>query len=91
MMKISEVLFIVALAGGFLVPSAVAGQWWLFGVFMIFFCCFGLVEWIAVKMSRKSVSQHFWKLMDEHPVQAWIIIAGMIMGWVALILHFIIH
>ena len=89
-MKKSELWFIITLAGGFLIPPALFGQWWLFGTFMLFFTCFGIVEWIAVAKTGKTVSQHFWELKEKSKVKAWIIIGGMIIGWAALIIHLIV-
>lgn len=84
----SEILFIIALVVGFLLPPAIFGQWWLFGVFLLFFCCFGLVEFIAVKKTGKTVSQHVWKLPKW---KRWIIVIGMQIAWFALLWHFIAH
>ena len=82
-----EIIFVVLLAGGMLVPSAIAGQWWLFTVFIVFFTCFGLVEWLAVKKSGKSVSQHFWKYSENHAIGAWLVLGGMLVAWLALLWH----
>jgi len=87
-MALGEIIFVILLAGGFLVPPALFGQWWLFGVFTVFFACFGVVEFFAVKTTGKSVSQMFWKLKEKNKKAAWIIIAGMIIGWAALLWHF---
>lgn len=86
-----EILFVIALAGGFLVPTALFGQWWLFGVFALFFVCFGIVELLAVKFTKKTVSQMFWELKRKNQTAAWIIVGGMGIGWVALLLHFMMH
>ena len=83
-----EIIFVVLLAGGFLVPTAIFGQWWLFGTFALFFVCFGIVELLAVKFTGKTVSQHFWKLRERNKIAAWIICGGMLVGWLALLFHF---
>lgn len=90
-MNIGELLFVIALAGGFLVPTALFGQWWLFSTFAIFFVCFGIVEFLAVKFTKKTVSQHFWDLKRKNPKGALIIVGGMLLGWIALIAHFMLH
>jgi len=82
-----EIIFVVLLAGGLLIPSAIAGQWWLFAVFMVFFVCFGLVEWLAVAKTKRSVSQHFWEYSKQHKTGAWIVLGGMLIAWLALLWH----
>ena len=86
-MKNAEVLFVILLVVGMLVPSALAGQWWLFSVFIVFFFCFGLIEWLAVKKTGKSVSQKFWKFSEEHRWGAIGVLAGMLIAWLALLWH----
>lgn len=82
-----EVLFVVALVGGMVVPPAVIGQWWLFGTVMTFFVCFGLFEWMSVKQSGKSISQKFWEYGKEHPVGKIYLLSGWAVAWVALLIH----
>ena len=84
-----EIIFVILLAGGFLVPTALFGQWWLFGVFALFFFCFGIVEMLAVKFTGKTVSQMFWDLKKRNKTMAWIIIGGMLVAWLSLLWHFI--
>ena len=86
-MDLAEILFIVALIGGMLVPSALVGQWWLFSVFCVFFVIFGIIEGIAVWKTKKTVSQHFWAYSKEHKLGAILVLAGMSIAWIALILH----
>ena len=83
----SEIVFVILLVGGLLVPVAVVGQWWLFSVFMVFFVCFGLVEWLAVKKTGLSVSQHFWEFSKKNKVKAWIVLGSMLVAWLALLWH----
>jgi len=83
-----EIIFIILLAGGFLIPTAIFGQWWLFGVFAVFFVCFGFIELLAVKKTGKTVSQMFWGLKKKNKTAAWIIVGGMAIGWIALLWHF---
>ena len=90
-MGIGEILFVVALAGGFLVPTAIFKQWRLFGVFAVFFACFGLCEWLSVAQTGMSISQHFWALDEAKPAAGWAIVGGMALGWVALLVHFKWH
>ena len=89
-MKIGEILFIAALAGGFLIPTALFKHWWLFATFAVFFVCFGVVEALSVHFTGKSISQKFWSLKKTNPKAAWIIIGGMAIGWIALLLHFML-
>jgi hypothetical protein len=83
-----QVLFVIALAGGFLIPTAIFKQWWLFRVFLIFFAIFGIVEWWAVSTTGQTVSQHFWNFDTANPAGGWIVIGGMGIGWLALLMHF---
>lgn len=87
-MSISEIIFVVLMVGGFLIPPAIFGQWWLFAVFAIFFCCFGVMEFLAVKTQRRSISQMFWELKKRNKKAAWIIVIGMQLAWLALLWHF---
>lgn len=86
-METSEIIFVILLAGGLLIPSAIAKQWWLLSVFLVFFFCFGLIEWLAVSKTDLSVSQHFWEYSMINPIGAWFVLAGMLIGWLALLLH----
>lgn len=83
----SEILFVILLVGGFLIPTAVTRNWWLFKVFVIFFVCFGLVEWWATSTTDMSVSQHFWAYSESHTVMAWVVLGGMLVAWLALLAH----
>lgn len=83
-----EILFVIALAGGFLIPTALFKQWRLFWVFAVFFIIFGIMEMLSVMQTGMSISQHFWKLDDANPTGGWIIVGGMAIGWIALLLHF---
>ena len=67
---------------------AVFGQWRLFWVFMTFYICFGLQEWLSVAQTGKTISQHFWEFQALQPVKANIIIGFMITMWAALMNHF---
>lgn len=82
-----EILFVLFLAGGLLIPPAFFGLWALFSVFVVFFVCFGLVEWYNVVASGKTVSQKFWEWSKNNKVKAWIVLAGMLIAWLALLYH----
>ena len=83
-----EIIFSILCAGGLLIPSAIFKQWWLFAVFMVFFVCFGLIEWLAVKFSGMSVSQHFWAFSLQNKTGAIIILVCMLISWLSLLWHF---
>ena len=83
----SDWIFAAIMIGALLVPSALFGQWWLFSVFAVFGICFGFIEWLAVKRTGKTVSQHFWKFSESHKVKAIIILVGMLIAWLALLFH----
>ncbi|MBU0959751.1 MAG: hypothetical protein KKB31_07430 [Nanoarchaeota archaeon] len=78
-------LFIIALL---LMPvtAFLFGQFWLGMTFSVFYVCFGIIEVVAKAKSGSTVSQHVWKLPMG---KRWIVIAAMIAGWSALILHFL--
>ena len=79
-------LFIVCILSMMVTP-AIFGQWWLFSVFAVFFVIFGIIEFCAWKFTGKTISQKFWKLSQDTPWKAWVIVGSMILGWVALIWH----
>ncbi|MHA1753195.1 MAG: hypothetical protein ACTSYZ_12600 [Candidatus Helarchaeota archaeon] len=86
-----EIIFSILCVGGLLIPSAIFKQWWLFAVFMVFFICFGLIEWLAIKFSGMSVSQHVWQLKYTNPRNAYILCICMTISWASLIFHFLYH
>jgi hypothetical protein len=88
-MEIMEILFVLAVAGGMLLPPLLFKQFRLFFVFLVFFLIFGLMEWLSVAQTDMSISQHFWVLNSENPAGAWIVIIGMAIGWLALLYHLI--
>jgi hypothetical protein len=83
-----EIVFVVLLAGGFLIPPAIFKQWRLFTVFAVFFAIFGLLEWLSIAQTGQTISQHFWALDAINPTAGWIIVGGMGIGWAALLWHF---
>ena len=83
-----EIIFSILCAGGLLIPATIFKQWWLFTVFIVFFICFGLIEWIAVSKSGLSVSQHFWQFSLQNKTGAIIILVCMLISWLSLIWHF---
>ena len=91
MKKFIEALPIIVLFGLLLGPAAYFGQWWLFAVFLAFGLIFGIIEVVSIKVSGKSVSQHFWALKDKSPRKAIIILVCMVVAWGLLILHFWWH
>ena len=86
-----EILFVIALVAGFLIPTALYRQWRLFATFLAFFICFGLMEWLSVAQTGMTISQHFWKLDNLNPTAGWVIVGGMAIAWLALLLHFKLH
>jgi len=96
-MPLGELLFVIALVGSFLIPSAYFAitvnkkLWWLFGIFAIFFACFGIMEGIAVATQGQSISQMVWEVDANHPGAIWIVSCLPLIGWGALIMHFKFH
>jgi hypothetical protein len=84
-----ELLFVIILVAFFFIPPIIFKQWFLLGVFAIFFVCFGLMEWLSVAKTKKTISQHFWALKKSNPVGAWIIAGSMLIAWLALLWHFL--
>jgi len=87
----SQVIFVLLMLGGFMIPAALFGMWWIFWVFMLFGICFGAMEGIAVWKTKKTVSQHFWEFAQKHPIKAKIILGGMLISWFALLAHLGFH
>ena len=83
-----DIIFVVCLLGGFLVPAWIYKQKWLFITFSVFFVIFGAVELIAINKTGMTVSAHFWAFSDANPAGGWIVLGGMGLGWLALIVHF---
>lgn len=82
-----EILFSIICAGGLLLPTAIYKQWWLFLVFLTFFICFGLIEFLAVKFSGHSVSQNFWIFSQANFKGGIIVLVCMLVSWVSLLIH----
>lgn len=93
--KAKEILFVILLVTGMLgsgvVVGFMGGGWFLLGVFVIFFLCFGLMEWLAVKKTGKSISQQFWAFGEKHPIMKWVVITALIVAWLSLMWHFGAH
>ena len=85
-MKKGELLFILALLLP-LIPMGIAGQWWLFSVFAVFYVCFGIIEWVAVARTDKTISQHFWDWSKDNKGMAWAILGTMMFMWIMLMWH----
>lgn len=82
-----DIIFGIVMAGCLLIPALIFKQWWLFLVFLIFGICFGLVEWLAVAKTGKTVSQHFWAFSTEHKGNALVVLGSMLLAWVSLLVH----
>jgi len=89
-MKLPEILFCIAMILP-VIPMAIFKQWRLFWVFMTFYICFGLQEWLSVAQTGASISQHFWIFDSSHPLQGRVIVTAMGVMWIALLVHFKIH
>jgi len=87
-MKIKELLFVVCLAGGLIIPPLIFKLYYQLGVVIIFFICFGLMEWLAVARTGRSISQQFWEFKKRNPVGAWILVICWFIAWMALLIHF---
>ena len=90
-MRRAEIWFVVCLVVGLLGPALWVHQYWLAFVFAVFFLCFGLVEWMAVKKTGRSVSQQFWAYSEHHRFGAVCVLGGMAIAWIALLMHLAAH
>lgn len=80
-------LFIIALLS---MPTVafILGQVWLGSAFTIFYLILIILELIAKKITGKTLSQKVWVM----PLwKRWILASAMILGWGALIIHFLSH
>jgi len=84
--KKNEILLVIALLIP-LIPMAIAQQWWLFSAFMAFYVFFGILEFIAVKTTGKSISQKFWQYSEDNKTGAIVILVFMAIMWTALLIH----
>jgi len=88
-----EILFVLALVFGMLGAGALVGwktkKWQFFFTFLIFFICFGGCEWWSIAQHGESISQTIGHLGVNNPGIFWIVIAGNIIAWAALMWHFI--
>jgi len=85
MKLLKMIIFISALL---LMPIAafLLGQVWLGIVFVIFYAIFGVIEVLAKMKTGMTVSQNVWQL----PMwKRFILVGAMVLGWGALILHFL--
>lgn len=81
-----EVLFILSM----FIPTVMMGVfkiWPLFWVFVTFDVIFGLTEFLYVRNTGKTVSQHFWTYSKENKAKAIAILASMAIMWGALLYH----
>jgi len=89
---VEEILFVVLLAGGMIGSGVYVGlktkKWYFLGVFVIFFLCFGLMEWWSVAQTGESISQTIWGLGETNPVGFWIMLGALGIAWASLLWHF---
>jgi len=93
-MGIAEIIFVVLLAGGMFGSGIYVGivtkKWFFFGVFALFFTCFGLMEWWSVAATGESISQTIWTVGESNPIGFWIMLVSLALAWGALLWHFAI-
>ena len=90
-MNILEILFIAALGGGLLIPSAVTGQWGLFSVLAVAVVGLIIGEIVSIKLTDKTISMHFWEYSENNKTGAWSVVGGLIIAIIALVWHLIIR
>lgn len=74
-----------------IVPNLIYRQWWLAGTCLLFFICFVIVELLCIHFTGMSISQHFWVLLHDHKEKAYWIAGCMFIGFVFLIIHFVVR
>ena len=88
----SEIIFVILLAGGMIGSGVLIGlitkRWHLLYVFLTFFACFGFWEWHAIHTTGLSVSQQIWEFGDTNPILFWVVMGALIVAWLSLIWHF---
>ena len=87
-----EILFVVCLAGGMIGSGVYIGmmtkRWHLLYVFLTFFGIFGFWEWNAVETTGMTMSQQVWEFGELHPTGFWVVMAALLISWIALLVHF---
>jgi len=87
-----EILFVLLLAGGMMGSGVYVGiktkRWYFLGVFVTFFLCFGIWEWVSVAQTGRSISQTIWELGETNPIGFWIMLGSLLVSWLALMFHF---
>lgn len=89
-MSITEIIFCVTIILP-IIPIAFFKQWRLFWIFLTFYFCFGLQEWLSIAQTGQSISQHFWVFDSQYPLKGWVIIGSMALMWISLLIHFKKH
>ena len=91
-MGLGEIIFVILLMGGMIGAGVYVGivkkKWYFLGVFVTFFLCFGLWEWISVAQTGESISQTVWSLGETNPIGFWIMLFFLASAWMALMYHF---
>lgn len=87
-----EILFVILLAGGMIGAGVYVGvkskRWHLLWVFLTFFACFGFWEWHATATTGETVSQQVWAFGEANPIGFWVVMAALLISWLALLYHF---
>jgi hypothetical protein len=74
-----------------IVPAIIYKQYFLALAFIIFGLVFGFMEFLANYYTGKTVSQHLWILQDVKAYKAYIVVAGMYLGWMFLLTHLLVR
>lgn len=70
-----------------ILPFVLVKLWWwvwMWGAVLGIFAAFEIASYVVTK---RTLSQQFGKFKREHPVEGWLILGSMILGWGFLILH----
>lgn len=70
-----------------IIPAVIYKEFFLALAFIIFGVVFGFVEYLSHYYTGHTVSQHLWELMLDHKWKGYIILGGMLLGWICLLLH----
>lgn len=86
-MSISNLL-LVFMFTGFTITNTLTGQLWLALAFCIYGVLFGLEEFLADKLTGKTVSQHIQYQIKTEPHKGFAVIGCMLLAWLCWLWHF---
>jgi hypothetical protein len=80
-------LLLIAMFLFFTVPAVIYKEYFLALAFVIFGLVFGFMEFLSHFYTGMTVSQQVWALIMDHKWKGYIVLGGMLVGWICLLLH----